>query len=138
MAFAHVQMILYRPFLHHISGCGTKQPEITRSYPYAVACVKANRNIVRIMKDMENRAILSGPYWFTIYSTFFATISLVFHVWDNIHDDRALESLKYAESGRDMLLILAYRNMAAARCAATLSVSISFEASSTNGVFMYT
>ncbi|KAH6679004.1 hypothetical protein B0J14DRAFT_288986 [Halenospora varia] len=70
---------------------------------------------------MEEHDILNGPYWFSIYTMFFATMSLVFYTWEYAQAYGTLHTLKDAEDGRDMLVRLAHRNMAAARCSTTLA-----------------
>jgi hypothetical protein len=124
MALCHVRMVLYRPFLHYISRSRAEAHINRRCYTYASASVSVGRNIIRNAKDMKIRNIFNGPYWFSIYTIFFATISLTFYAWENLGVQEALKTLKDAESGREMLANLAYRSMAAARCSTTLEVSI--------------
>jgi hypothetical protein len=73
---------------------------------------------------MEKHDILSGPYWFSIYTTFCATLSLIFHVWENAEVENALETIKDAEYGRHVLTRLAYQSTAAESLSETLAVSL--------------
>lgn len=120
MAYAHVQMVLYRPFLHYISERNHSNGIDQRSYACAAACVSVSRNIIHITADMKRNGLLVGSYWFTMYTTFFAILSLVFYALENAgisHD-----MMQDAKEGRDTLAALAKRSMAADRCTTTLAV----------------
>lgn len=123
LAFTHVQMVLYRPFLHYISCSKTDTPTSSQCYAYAAACVDVGRNVIHNSRQMEKQNMLNGPYWFSIYTTFCATLSLVFHVWENVEVEGALQTLKDAEHGRDLLVKLAYKSLAAAKHSEILAVS---------------
>jgi hypothetical protein len=75
---------------------------------------------------MEKQDTLNGPYWFSIYTTFCATLALVFYVWENVEVEGTLQTLKDAEYGRDVLVKLGYKSMAAARHSEILAVSIAY------------
>jgi hypothetical protein len=94
-----------------------------QSYAYAVACVDVSRNVIRNMRQMEEKNVLNGPYWFSIYTTFCATISLLFTVWENAEAEEGLQTLKDAECGRAVLFGLSPKSAAAARNMEMLSVS---------------
>ena len=122
MAYAHAQMMLYRPFLHYVSQTRESQTVDKRSYACAAACVSVSRNIVHIAIEMKRRGLLGGAYWFTMYTTFFAILSLVFYALENPENEASRDVLKVAREGRDTLESLAKRSMAADRCTATLKV----------------
>jgi hypothetical protein len=124
MAYAHAQMMLYRPFLHYVSQKIESQKVDKRSYACAAACVSVSRNIVHIAVEMKRRGLLGGAYWFSMYTTFFAIISLVFYALENPDNSASKDVLKVAKEGRDTLQSLAKRSLAADRCAATLKVSV--------------
>ncbi|KAF7902042.1 uncharacterized protein EAF01_007340 [Botrytis porri] len=121
LAYAHVQMMLYRPFLHYVSGksCAGKTID-ERSYACAAACVSVARNIIHITAEMKKKGLLVGAYWFTMYTTFFSVISLVYYVLENPDKNGAAEILADANDGKDALIGLAQRSMAADRCSETL------------------
>ena len=123
MALMHVRMVLYRPFIHYISRSEIKSRADGKCRAYAAACVDVGRSIIGNAREMEEHDVLNGPYWFSIYTMFFATISLVFYTWENAQVCGGLQTLKDAEDGRDILVRLGLGNMAAARCSATLAVS---------------
>ncbi|TGO48691.1 hypothetical protein BOTNAR_0463g00050 [Botryotinia narcissicola] len=121
LAYAHVQMMLYRPFLHYVSGksCAGKSID-ERSYACAAAGVSVARNIIYITAEMKKQGLLVGAYWFTMYTTFFSVISLVYYVLENPDKSGAAEILADANDGKDALIGLAQRSMAADRCSETL------------------
>jgi hypothetical protein len=128
MAFAHAQMMLYRPFLHYVSQTRadhTADHKVDKcSYACAAACISVSRNIVHIATEMKKRGLLRGAYWFSMYTTFFAVLSLVFYALENPENETSQEVLKIAREGKDTLESLAMRSMAADRCNETLKVTI--------------
>lgn len=123
LAFTHVQLVLYRPFLHYISCTKTDTPTSGQCYAYAAACVDVGRNVIHNARQMEKQDMLNTPYWFSIYTTFCATLSLVFYVWENVEVEGTLQTLKDAEHGRDVLAKFAYKSIAAAWHSELLAVS---------------
>jgi hypothetical protein len=127
MAYAHIQMILYRPFLHYISQKVQAKSVDKRYYACAAACVSVSRNIIHVASEMKRRGLLNGSYWFYMYTTFFAVLSLVFFVIENPSSTTAKEILRDANEGRDTLASLAKRSMAADRCTQTLAVRTMYD-----------
>ena len=123
MAYAHAQMMLYRPFLHYVSHTCKSRVIDKRSYACAAACVSVSRNIVHIACELRRKGLLAGAYWFTMYTTFFAILSLVFYALENPDNDASQDVLRVATEGKETLRKLAKRSMAADRCSATLQVS---------------
>ncbi|MCJ1389554.1 hypothetical protein MMC18_002411 [Xylographa bjoerkii] len=121
MAYAHVQMVLYRPFLHYVAQSYHGGRIDKRSYACAAACVSVSRNIVHITAEMKRRELLIGAYWFTMYTTFFAILALVFFVLENPDSSTSQDILKDALEGKELLASLAKRSMAADRCTVTLT-----------------
>ena len=124
MAYAHIQMFLYRPFLHYISQKVQAKSINKRSYACAAACVSVSRNIIHVTGEMKRRGLLNGSYWFYMYTTFFAILSLVFFVIENPSSPTAKEILRDASEGKETLASLAKRSLAADRCTQTLAVRI--------------
>ena len=125
MAYAHIQMFLYRPFLHYISPTEKARGVDKRSYACAAACVSVSRNIVHITGEMKKRGLLVGSYWFYMYTTFFAILSLIFFVLENPQSSTSKDILRDAHEGKETLASLAQRSMAADRCSKVLVVCIS-------------
>ncbi|MCJ1261011.1 hypothetical protein MMC22_000875 [Lobaria immixta] len=121
MAYAHVHMFLYRPFLHYVSQNLESKTIDKRSYACAAACVSVSRNIIHCTSEMKRRGLLVGAYWFYMYTTFFAIISLVFFALENPQSSTSKEILRDASEGKDALASLAKRSMAADRCSLTLA-----------------
>ena len=128
MSYAHVQMMMYRPFIHYVAQpCGPDMKADKRSYACAAACVSVARNIVHITTEMKKRGLLVGAYWFVMYTTYFAILSLVFFVLSNPDSPTGKEILRDAMEGRDTLASLAKRSLAADRCTASLAVCVFLE-----------
>ncbi|KAL1875752.1 hypothetical protein VTK73DRAFT_9813 [Phialemonium thermophilum] len=120
--YAHVQMMLYRPFLHYASPRLSTGKEIDdRYYACAAAAISVSRNIVHIGTETTKQAVLFGPYWFILYTQFFAILSLVFYVLENPDKPGSGEVLADAKAGRDVIASLAKRSMAADRVTNTLT-----------------
>ncbi|KAL8847313.1 MAG: hypothetical protein Q9221_007629 [Calogaya cf. arnoldii] len=99
---------------------GEAPPEVIRSmdkrsYACAAACVSVSRNIIHITSEMKRNGLLTGAYWFAMYTTLFAVLSLVFYVIENPHNAASQEILRDAREGKDTLASLAPRSMAADR-----------------------
>jgi len=123
MSYAHVQMMMYRPFIHYVSQASQNGKADKRSFACAAACVSVARNIVHITTEMRKRGLLVGAYWFVMYTTYFAILSLIFFVLENPDSPTSKDILKDAMEGRDTLTSLAKRSMAADRCSTSLAVS---------------
>ena len=128
MAFAHVQMFLYRPFLHYISQKSPAKINDKRSYACAAACVSVSRNIIHISDEMKRRGLLNGSYWFYMYTVFFAILSLVFFVSENPSNPTAQDIMKDALAGKETLTSLARTSRAADKSTEILAVRISVSA----------
>ncbi|KAJ5728457.1 hypothetical protein N7493_004787 [Penicillium malachiteum] len=122
ISYAHVQMVMYRPFLHYVSGGSQVRGVDKRSYACAAACVSVSRNIVHITTGMHKRGLLNGSFWFTMYTTYFAILSLIFFVVENPDSPTAKDGvLKDAMEGKATLAGLAKKSMAADRCSQSLT-----------------
>lgn len=125
ISYAHTQMVMYRPFLHYVSSGSQARGVDKRSYACAAACVSVARNIVHITTGMHKRGLLNGSYWFTMYTTYFAILSLIFFVLENPDSPTAKDGvLKDAMEGKNTLAGLAKRSLAADRCSQSLVVCV--------------
>ncbi len=117
-------MMLYRPFLHYASPkLATGKQVDERCYACAAAAITVSRNIVHIGIEIQKQAHLIGPYWFALYTQFFAIISLVYYVLENPDKPGATEILADAREGSEAIAALSQRSIAAERITAALSVS---------------
>ncbi len=123
LAYAHVQMILYRPFIHHIVRTKREGLLELRSFACASACVKAAMQVVWLVDEMDSRGLLNGAYWFTVYMTFFAVMSLCMLILGNVEDPTVDDTMKAASRGRDILVQMALQSTNAERCLTVLEVS---------------
>ncbi|XP_044717535.1 fungal specific transcription factor domain-containing protein [Hirsutella rhossiliensis] len=115
-AYAHVQLVLYRPFLHYISPRLSQTSKVDElSYACAAAAISVSRNIVHIGLEIRKQGVLSGPYWFMLYTEFFAILSLVFYAIENPDKPGTQEVLADAQAGRQMIADLADKSMSADR-----------------------
>ncbi|QPG73963.1 hypothetical protein FOA43_001279 [Brettanomyces nanus] len=113
MSYLHVRIILYRPFIHYIAAGGRAASDIegsTASLSKAQNCINVARVVVKLAEDMIERHLLSGSYWFSIYTIFFSVACLVYYVHyapslsaDGNLDPNYLAVKKDAESGKKVL-----------------------------------
>lgn len=122
LSYAHVQVMLYRPFLHFVAMEKRSSPVDQRAYACAASYVNVSRNIIHIMTQMKQRGLLNGAFWFVMYTSFFAILSLVYFAAENPDNTTTQAVMKDALEGKQTLASLATRSMAADRCAATLEV----------------
>ncbi|KAI1453591.1 fungal-specific transcription factor domain-containing protein [Annulohypoxylon moriforme] len=119
--YAHVQMVLYRPFLHYVSPRISAGKEVNeRAYACGAAGISVARNIVHIGTEMRKQVPLVGPYWFTLFTEFFAVITLVFFVLENQDKSGSMEILADAVAGKEMISELAGKSMVADRISSSL------------------
>lgn len=123
MAFGHAQLLLYRPFLHYVSLSNKEKTVDQRAYACASACVSVSRNIIHISTEMRKRGVYAGAYWFSMYTTFFAIVSILYFVLENPTNPTSFELLRDAVEGKEVLAFFSKRSMAADRCSAALKVS---------------
>jgi hypothetical protein len=122
MSFGHAQLLLYRPFLHYISH-STKEKDVDqRAFACASACISVSRNIIHISTEMRKRDF-TGAYWFSMYTTFFAVVSVLYFVLENPKNPTSFELLRDAVEGKEVLAFFAKQSMAANWCSTALNVS---------------
>jgi hypothetical protein len=125
MAFGHAQLLLYRPFLHYVSQAHNGKNVDQRAFACASACVSVSRNIIHISTEMRKKSVLAGAHWFSMYTTFFAIVSILYFVLENPTNPTSFELLRDAVEGKEVLAFFSKRSMAADKCSAALKVSSS-------------
>ncbi|KAK8054842.1 hypothetical protein PG993_000069 [Apiospora rasikravindrae] len=129
-AYAHVQMMLYRPFLQYYSQRRSPtQTKAEKQYAgderylaLATAGINVCRNILHIGLEIQKQeAVLVGPYWFITYTQFFAVLSLLLYVVHNPNQPGSLDLFADARLGRDCISSLTQRSLAADRVTAALN-----------------
>ncbi|SZF05706.1 unnamed protein product [Blumeria hordei] len=110
LAFAHVQMMLYRPFLPFASGNAFEDESKNKtSWACALAYFKVCQNVVQIVKDVQKRGIVIGPSWFMINITSFATLSLLYFNCQRSKSSEPLDIHVEAQGGLDVAKLIAQR-----------------------------
>ena len=124
-AYAHVQMMLYRPFLQYYSRRAgpPAEPADERYLALATAGINVCRNIIHIGLEIRKQAVLIGPYWFITYTQFFAVLSLLLYVVNNPNQPGAFDLFADAKLGKDCISSLTQRSLAADRVTVALNVS---------------
>ncbi|KAG7753411.1 hypothetical protein KL911_002804 [Ogataea haglerorum] len=125
ISYLHVKIILYRPFIHYLSSDHMSRPKSSndlKCIEKAKNCINVARIVVKLAEDMINKNMLSGSYWFSIYTIFFSVACLVYYVHfappitpSGDFDPEYIAIKKDAESGKRVLDILKDSSMAARR-----------------------
>ncbi|SZF03853.1 unnamed protein product [Blumeria hordei] len=135
-AFAHVQMMLYRPFFSFVSGDAIEDECKTKiSRACASAYFNVCQNVVQIVKDVQKRGIVIGPSWFMINITSFATLSLVYFNCQRTKSSEPLDIHVEAQGGLDVPKLIAQRKRDACSYLSAIkaiSNQLSSKSSSTN------
>lgn len=122
LSYAHAQVMLYRPFLHFVAMEKRAKPVDQRAYACAASYVNVSRNIIHIQTQMKQKGLLNGAFWFVMYTSFFAVLSLVYFAAENPDNPTTQAIMKDALEGKEVLASLAKRSHAADRCTATLDI----------------
>ena len=81
MTYSHVQILLYRPFLHYFVDSTEGNGHAEHGFhKYASACVDASRNLIHLTEDMHRDGLLYGAHWRIAYMVCTAGLSLVYVV----------------------------------------------------------
>ncbi|EHK18077.1 uncharacterized protein TRIVIDRAFT_226194 [Trichoderma virens Gv29-8] len=123
IGYAHVQWVMYRPFLHSISNDLQPQDIDRRSYRCATACISVSRNIIHITTEMYNKRILNGSSWFAVHTIYYAVLTFAYFLLENsgppVTKDRVL---KDTLEGKNTLAGLANNGVAVGGCACLYSL----------------
>lgn len=120
LSFLHVQIILYRPFIHFLSRNFVSSNTDKLSLQRANNSIVVARTVVRMAQDMVNKNLISGSYWYACYTIFYSVAGLLFYIHEADLPDKDsarkyYEILKDAECGRNVLIQLKDTSMAANR-----------------------
>jgi hypothetical protein len=122
LSYAHAQVMLYRPFLHFVAMDKRVKQVDQRSYACAASYINVSRNIIHMQTQMKVKGMLNGAFWFTMYTSFFAVLSLIYFAAENPDNPTTEAVMKDAIEGKEVLAALSKRSLAADRCTATLDV----------------
>lgn len=123
LAYAHVQIVLYRPFLHLFLERRSGSRFDLRAFACASACVSACMQVAWVAQRLANHGFIHGSHWFTVHTLFFAVICLLLFVLSNPDDLSAPDASFAAQAGFAVLEELALSNTSALRCVKELRVS---------------
>ncbi|KAL6816305.1 putative C6 transcription factor [Trichoderma camerunense] len=123
IGYAHVQWVMYRPFLHYISNDFQSQDIDRRSYGCATACISVSRNIIHITTEMYNKRLLNGSSWFAVHTIYYAVLTLAYFLLENPGPPATTDGiLKDTLEGKNTLAGLANNSIAVERCACLYSL----------------
>ncbi|KAK5130568.1 hypothetical protein LTR08_001948 [Meristemomyces frigidus] len=87
MYYAHVQMVLYRPFLHHALKDVRQGSRVSlKAYACGSACIKASMQVVWLAETMEACNLFNASNWFSTLVVAFTAACLVLFVTSNSDD----------------------------------------------------
>lgn len=114
------QVVLYRPFLHHLSRKPRSREFNMRGYECGSGCVRAAMQAIYIVEALYSHNILSDGYYVVIYMlTSAASILSFFLIWTT--QRATLEESKSALArAKELLALLARNSDPASRCLAVL------------------
>lgn len=120
LSFLHVQIILYRPFIHYVSHKYAASVPDPLSLQRARNCINVSRTVVKLGQEMLDKSLIAGSYWYANYTIFYSVAGLLFYTHEAEPSDKEsareyYDILKDAENGRNLLLRLKDTSMAANR-----------------------
>ena len=126
IAYTHVQIILYRPFLHYLIQMNGDGLLDERKKRCALACIKASQDTIAIAKEMETQALVCAASWPSVYTMFLATVSLIFFTAAARVDTPDMVTVREdADRGVFLLKNLICHDLGPRRCLAVLEVNAS-------------
>ncbi|KAK5441445.1 Gypsy retrotransposon integrase-like protein 1 [Exophiala xenobiotica] len=120
LAYAHVQMVLYRPFLHHIMGTKARSEAEMRSYACASLCIKAAMQVIWIVRQLHQRGYAVAPYWLALFMALFSAMTLVMFALSNEGGATVDEAWEAVHSAVWLFTELSSTSFIAKKCAAIL------------------
>ncbi|KAJ5547518.1 hypothetical protein N7513_004752 [Penicillium frequentans] len=107
MTYAHVQILLYRPFLHYsVENTEGNSHAEHGFHKYASACVDASRNLIHLTEDMHRDGLLYGAHWRIAYMVCTAGLSLIYVVVGSNNPDTARNLIMDLNTAKRMLMCL--------------------------------
>ena len=93
LAYAHVQMVLYRPFLHHALKDMRSNSRISlKAYACGSACIKAAMQVVWLAETLESFNLFNEAHWFSAFIVSFTAACLVLFAMSNEGDPTLKET----------------------------------------------
>lgn len=124
MWYALVQLVLYRPFVHHL-GRDRRDPKFNaQGYEWGSAAVKAAMQGVWVIETGQQYGIFHEAHFGQVYTLCFAAVILVYFVTSSQQQTTVKESAISALRAIDMLGMMGKHNIVARRCCNTLTAMI--------------
>lgn len=115
LCHAHVQINLYRPYLHHLTRDLHDEKFSMRGYECASACVRAAMQAVWVVEAFQKHNVLYEAFWLNTYMLGFSASILTFFVLCSAQRTTLEESTIAARKAQDLLASLAKYNLFARR-----------------------
>lgn len=127
LAYAHVQLVLYRPFLHHaLRNIPRDTPTSFKAYACGSACIKAAMQVVWLAETLEAYHSFSEAHWFTTLIISTCAACLVLFVVSNENDPTLQETEAAVKRIKSLCLRHADHNASMQRCFNFIEVRIEF------------
>lgn len=131
MYYAHVQMVLYRPFLHHALKDVRRSSRVSmKAYACGSACIKAAMQVVWLAERMEAHNLFNAAHWFVALIVAFTAACLVLFVTSNRGDPTVDDIADAVRRIKNLCARHAQYNTSMRRCLAFLEVLLSVRTSS--------
>ncbi|KAH8802477.1 fungal-specific transcription factor domain-containing protein [Xylogone sp. PMI_703] len=123
ITYAHVQLMLYRPFLHYLSRSREDGTNISdNNYSaYAMACIRASHNIIHLSEDMWKRGFVIGTKWMATNIMIGAIFTLIYVFLDGGGTENIIQDVII---GNRILEKLGRYHPGAERCRTILAVLV--------------
>ena len=123
MYYAHVQMVLYRPFLHHALKDVRRSSRVSlKAYACGSACIKAAMQVVWLAERMEASNLFNAAHWFVTLIVAFTAACLVLFVTSNQGDPTVDDIADAVRRIRGLCSRHAEKNVSMRRCLHFLEV----------------
>lgn len=124
---AVAQLVLYRPFLHHLGRRPDDRDFSMLGFEHASKCVRAATQAILTLEVFHNYGVLHEGYWMCIYMLESAVSILLYFISISPQSATIEESLSATTKAKEMLRYLAKYNLSARNCFNSLEMV--FEAS---------
>ncbi|KAK3671141.1 Gypsy retrotransposon integrase-like protein 1 [Recurvomyces mirabilis] len=115
--YAHVQMVLYRPFLHHaLRNAGNGSRTSLKAYACGSACIKAGMQAVWLVEKLEASSLFNSSLWFIKFIITFTSACLTLFVTSNAGGPTVNETADAVRRIKELCRRHAHENDSLRRC----------------------
>ena len=123
LSYAQVQMVLYKPFLHHALKDVQRTGSLSlKAYACGSACIKAAMQVVWLAERLEDCGLFNEAHWFMTLILAFTSLCLALFVMCNRSDPTLGETFDAIRRIREICSRYADRNASLQRCSKFLGV----------------